>query len=169
MTNLKVAAAVALALGGTMATQAAFAGPTAAQCAAPAASLYVAGSSAAQPSFATALANDLFDAAGEMFLSQFHHVVHSARFNQGIVKRTHLRYVREQFLNRCDSFGFVAESREGRGHSLEKVLGVAEEEIVLVAIMRVEGGAAHSGALKNILHGDVVEQFLHEQFHQRIA
>jgi hypothetical protein len=69
MTNLKVAAAVALALGGTMATQAAFAGPTAAQCAAPAASLYVAGSSAAQPSFATALANDLFDAAGETVIS----------------------------------------------------------------------------------------------------
>jgi hypothetical protein len=65
MNNLKVAAAVALALGGSAATQAAFAAPTAAQCAAPAASLYVAGSSAAQPSFATALANDLFDATGE--------------------------------------------------------------------------------------------------------
>jgi len=65
MNNLKVAAAVALALGGTMATQAAFASPTAAQCATPGASLYVAGSSAAQPSFATALANDLFDSTGE--------------------------------------------------------------------------------------------------------
>lgn len=65
MNNLKVAAAVALALGGSAATQAAFAAPTAAQCAAPAASLYVAGSSAAQPSFATALANDLFDSTGE--------------------------------------------------------------------------------------------------------
>jgi hypothetical protein len=65
MNNLKVAAAVALALGGSAATQSAFAAPTAAQCAAPAASLYVAGSSAAQPSFATALANDLFDSTGE--------------------------------------------------------------------------------------------------------
>jgi hypothetical protein len=65
MNNLKVAAAVALALGGSAATQAAFAAPTAAQCATPAASLYVAGSSAAQPTFATALANDLFDSTGE--------------------------------------------------------------------------------------------------------
>jgi ABC-type phosphate transport system substrate-binding protein len=65
MNNLKVAAAVALALGGTAATQAAFAAPTAAQCAAATASLYIAGSSAAQPSFATALANDLFDSGGE--------------------------------------------------------------------------------------------------------
>jgi hypothetical protein len=69
MNNLKVAAAVALALGGSMATQAAFAAPTASQCAAPAASLYVAGSSAAQPSFATALANDLFDSTGETTIS----------------------------------------------------------------------------------------------------
>jgi hypothetical protein len=69
MNNLKIAAAVALALGGSVATQAAFAAPTAAQCAAPAASLYVAGSSAAQPSFATALANDLFDASGETTIS----------------------------------------------------------------------------------------------------
>jgi hypothetical protein len=69
MSNLKVAAAVALALGGSVASQAALASPTAAQCAAPAASLYVAGSSAAQPSFATALANDLFDATGETIIS----------------------------------------------------------------------------------------------------
>jgi hypothetical protein len=69
MSNLKVAAAVALALGGSVASQAALASPTAAQCAAPAASLYVAGSSAAQPSFATALANDLFDATGETVIS----------------------------------------------------------------------------------------------------
>lgn len=66
MNNLQVAAAVALALGGSVATQAAFAAaPTALQCSTPAASLYVAGSSAAQPSFATALANDLFDSNGE--------------------------------------------------------------------------------------------------------
>src|SRR5258708_36505231 len=69
MNNLKVAAAVALALGGSVATQAAFAAPTVATCATPAASLYVAGSSAAQPSFATALANDLFDATGETVIS----------------------------------------------------------------------------------------------------
>src|SRR3984957_4948817 len=65
MNNLKVAAAVALALGGSVAAQSAFAAPTAAQCAAATAMLYVAGSSAAQPSFATALANDLFDTGGE--------------------------------------------------------------------------------------------------------
>jgi ABC-type phosphate transport system substrate-binding protein len=70
MRNYHIAAAVALALGGTAATQAAHAAAaTPAQCAAPAASLYVAGSSAAQPSFATALGNDLFDANGETTIS----------------------------------------------------------------------------------------------------
>jgi hypothetical protein len=69
MNNFKIAAAVALALGGGVVSQSAFAAPTPAQCAAPAASLYVAGSSAAQPSFANALANDLFDSTGETTIS----------------------------------------------------------------------------------------------------
>src|SRR5258708_10366187 len=63
MRNLQIAAAVALAIGGHSAAQAAPATP--AQCAAAGATLYVAGSSAAQPSFATALAADLFDTNGE--------------------------------------------------------------------------------------------------------
>ena len=65
-TNLKIAAAVAVAIGGHTVAQAA---PTVAQCAAATAKLYVAGSSAAQPSFATALGNDLFDSGGETTIS----------------------------------------------------------------------------------------------------
>jgi hypothetical protein len=64
--NLKIAAAVAVAIGGHSAAQAA---PTVSQCATAGARLYVAGSSAAQPSFATALAADLFDAGGETVIS----------------------------------------------------------------------------------------------------
>lgn len=66
-TNLKVAAAVAVAIGGHSLAQAA--APTVPQCAAATSTLYVAGSSAAQPSFATALANDLFDSNGETVIS----------------------------------------------------------------------------------------------------
>ena len=64
--NLKVAAAVAVALGGHSFAEAA---QTPAACAAAAAKLYIAGSSAAQPAFATALANDLFDTGGETTMS----------------------------------------------------------------------------------------------------
>jgi hypothetical protein len=64
--NLKIGAAVAVALAGhTLA----HASPTPATCAGATATLYVAGSSAAQASFATALANDLFDATGETTMS----------------------------------------------------------------------------------------------------
>jgi ABC-type phosphate transport system substrate-binding protein len=66
MRNLQIAAAVALAIGGHSAAQAA---QTPAACAAAGATLYVAGSSAAQPSFGTALAADLFDAGGETVIS----------------------------------------------------------------------------------------------------
>jgi hypothetical protein len=61
MRNYTIAAAVALALGGTSVVHAAV--PSNAQCAAPGAALYVAGSSAAQNAFANALATDLFGGA----------------------------------------------------------------------------------------------------------
>src|SRR5262245_21075050 len=64
--NLRIAAAVAVAIGGHTLAQAA---PTPAQCAGAAAKLYVAGSSAAQKAFSDALANDLFDATGETTMS----------------------------------------------------------------------------------------------------
>jgi hypothetical protein len=64
--NLKIAAAVAVAIGGHTLAHAA---PTVAQCAAAANVLYVAGSSAAQNAFGVALANDLFDATGETTIS----------------------------------------------------------------------------------------------------
>ena len=70
MSNQKLSLAIALAIGGVASAQSAFAaGPTALQCAAATAKLYVAGSSAAQPSFATALAADLFDTNGETTIS----------------------------------------------------------------------------------------------------
>ena len=64
--NLKIAAAVAVAIGGHTLAQAA---PTVAACASAAAKLYIAGSSAAQNAFGVALANDLFDAGGETTIS----------------------------------------------------------------------------------------------------
>ena len=64
--NLKIAAAVAVAMAGHAVAEAS---PSVAQCAASTTTIYIAGSSAAQPAFATALANDLFDSSGETTIS----------------------------------------------------------------------------------------------------
>jgi ABC-type phosphate transport system substrate-binding protein len=75
MKNVKISSAVALALGGlsgigAMSAAHAQAVPaTPAQCAAAVATLYIAGSSAAQNAFKQALAADLFDTNGETVLS----------------------------------------------------------------------------------------------------
>jgi hypothetical protein len=68
-TNMKIATAVALALGGGITAAQAQTPATPTQCAAAFNFLYVAGSSAAQPAFASALANDLFDSNGETTIS----------------------------------------------------------------------------------------------------
>ena len=66
MNNLKLASAIALALGGISAAQAGTA-PTLAQCQSPTDLLFVAGSSAAQNAFANALNTDAFGGAGVTF------------------------------------------------------------------------------------------------------
>jgi PBP superfamily domain len=66
MNNLKLASAIALALGGISAAQAGTA-PTLAQCQSPTDTLFVAGSSAAQNAFANALNTDAFGGAGVTF------------------------------------------------------------------------------------------------------
>src|SRR5205814_934379 len=82
--------------------------------------------------------------------------------------RPRLRDMREQFPDWRDSFGFVPEARKSRGHSFEEIFGVAQKEIILITIVRVKGRAAHASAIENILHGDIIKRFLHEQVHQRI-
>jgi ABC-type phosphate transport system substrate-binding protein len=68
-TNAKIATSIAFALGGGISEAYAQTPPTPTQCSAAYNYLYVAGSSAAQPAFAAALANDLFDANGETTIS----------------------------------------------------------------------------------------------------
>ena len=53
---------------------------------------------------------------------------------------------------------------ESGGHHFEKIFGVAEEEIVFVAVVRVKGGAADMGAIEDMLDGDDFEGlFVHER------
>src|SRR5207302_8232411 len=54
-------------------------------------------------------------------------------------------------------------------HSLEELVHVAKEKVVLVAVVRVKGSAADAGVIQNILHGDVVEMPLVKQLHQGAA
>jgi len=66
MRNAQIASAVALAIGGASIVQAGTA-PTLANCQSPNDTLYIAGSSAAQPAFAAALNNDAFGGAMSTF------------------------------------------------------------------------------------------------------
>src|SRR3981081_991228 len=53
--------------------------------------------------------------------------------------------------------------------ALEKALRVAEQQIVLVAKVCVEGGAAHAGTIEQALYGDRVELLRQHRFDQRAA
>src|ERR1043166_710393 len=59
--------------------------------------------------------------------------------------------------------------RQGARHPLEELVGVGGEEIVLVAVVLVEGRPADAGAVEHVLHRDRVERLLLHQLDQRGA
>ena len=71
--------------------------------------------------------------------------------------------VREEFADGSEAAGFVAAAGQSGGDELEEIVDIAEEEVVLVTEVIVEGGAADAGTSENVLDGDGVERlFLHE-------
>jgi thiazole synthase ThiGH ThiG subunit len=62
--------------------------------------------------------------------------------------------VREELLDGSDAVGGVSTPDKGSGHHFPEIFDVAKEEIVLVAVVRVEGGAADVGAIENMLDSD---------------
>jgi len=96
-------------------------------------------------------------------LAQVKDVADFLRGCHGGNELTHFGDVGKEFLNRSDAIGRVVVADESGGEHFEEVLDVAEEEIVFVAVVRVEGGAADFCAVKDVLDGDGLERFfVHE-------
>src|SRR5438132_13935934 len=75
----------------------------------------------------------------------------------------------EQLADRCDPIRLLASARQHRGEGPPEIVDVADEEIVLVAVMHVERRAADAGTIENILHRDGVECLLQHQLDQSVA
>jgi hypothetical protein len=95
----------------------------------------------------------LVDGAGEVSLAKFHDVANFFRGGHGSDELTHVGDVREELLDGSDAVGGVSTPDKGGGHHFPKIFDVAEEEIVLVAVVRVEGGAADVCAIEDMLDG----------------
>jgi len=98
-----------------------------------------------------------------MTLAKFHHIANFFRGSHGGNELAHVGDVGKEFLDGSDAVGGVSLPDKGGGHHLPEVFDVAEEEIVLVAVVRVKGGAADLGAIEDVLDGDGLEGlFVHE-------
>jgi hypothetical protein len=104
-----------------------------------------------------------FDAACEVAFSQFEDIVKFLSVVHRADEFVYLSDVREKFLRGKQAMGFVAVAIQSGGHQSEKIVHVAEEEIVFVAEVVVERGTADSCAVKNLPDGNGVKGlFLHE-------
>ena len=111
----------------------------------------------------------LVDSAGDMPLAQVKDVANFLRGCHGGNELTHIGDVGKEFLNRSDAIGRVVMADESGGEHLEEIFDVAEEEIVLVAVVGVEGGAADFCAVKDVLDGDGLERFFMHEGDKSIA
>jgi len=75
----------------------------------------------------------------------------------------HVGDVSEELLNGGDAIGRIVVTDEGGGKHFEEVFDVAEEEIVLIAVVGIKSRAADFGAVEDMLDGDGLERlFVHE-------
>jgi len=108
-------------------------------------------------------AEALFDSAGEMALAEVENVSYFLRGGHRRNELAHVGDVSEELLDGSDAIGRVVVADEGGGKHFEEVLDVAEEEIVFVAVVGIESGAADFGAVEDVLDCNGLERlFVHE-------
>src|SRR6266404_686187 len=115
------------------------------------------------------LLQPLFDTASEVSAGRFHEILGRALINQRFVKLHAIAQVREEFFDRDNTIRLLISSRKRRRREFEKFFHIAHEEIVLIAIVNIEGGASYSGAVEHILHSETVERPLLNQCDEGVA
>lgn len=77
--------------------------------------------------------------------------------------------VGEEFRDRQQAVRRFTFALEGGGNVFEELFDVAEKQVLFVAIVGVESGAAHAGAVEKILNRDFIESFFLHECEESIA
>jgi hypothetical protein len=104
-----------------------------------------------------------------MSLAKFHDVANFFGGGHRGYERAHVGDVCEELLDGSDAVGSVSVANEGGGEHFEEIFDVAEEEIIFVTVVSVEGGAADFGAIEDVLHSDGLEGLLVHEGDQSVA
>lgn len=111
----------------------------------------------------------LLDGAGEVTDAEFADVGGLAGGDERVMEVADFGDVGEELVDWGDSLGRGAAPCEEGRQTFEEVFDVAEKEVLFVAEMGVEGGAADAGAIEELLDGDVVEGLLLDETDERVA
>lgn len=111
----------------------------------------------------------LFDGTGKTSDGEFAEVGAFAGGGDGGMDFRNVGDVGEEFLDGKEAAGGRLLIGEEAPHHFEEVFDVAEEEVVLIAEVGVEGGATDAGAVEDVLHGDGVEGLLLHELDEGVA
>src|SRR5579863_6905634 len=75
----------------------------------------------------------------------------------------------KQFGDRHHAMRFVFAITERVTDGFKERLQLAHEQVVFIAIVEVEGGAADARSVENVLYGDIVDGLLNDEVKKRGA
>src|SRR5262249_3288261 len=109
------------------------------------------------------------DPASEVALGKIEKRVDTAGVDQSAIELPRTSDMRKKFRHWRNAMGFLLLPAERVSPHFQALLQLAEEQVVLVAVMKIESGAAHAGAIEHFLQRDLVDGLLLDQRDQRIA
>jgi hypothetical protein len=104
-----------------------------------------------------------FDAASEMAFGEIVEIFEVTGLGENAVELILIADVREKFGHRRDAFRLVSLIAECVAHGFAEHFELAEEQVVDVALVKVEGGSADAGAVEDILYSDFADGLLEDE------
>src|ERR1700722_17720093 len=111
----------------------------------------------------------LLNPAGKVALRKLEEFGEMARVRQRAIKLVLVTDIRKELCHRNDSMRLFVADAQRRAHRFQKLLQLAEQQVILVAVVKIKGGAADRGAVQYILHRPLVELPLQDQRQQSAA
>src|SRR6267154_2689565 len=108
----------------------------------------------------------LFNPASKVAFREIEKIVETARVGQRSIDPLLTTDVREHLRHRDDSMRLFLASAEGRAHRFQESLQLIEEQVVLVAEVKIKGGTTDRRPIQHFLDRYIIDRLLLDQFHQ---
>src|SRR5262249_8727706 len=99
------------------------------------------------------LPEPLLDSAGEVTFRKIEERVNTTRIDECAIEFPCLRDMGKKLRDRRHSIRLLAAPAESSGPHFERLFHLAEEQVILVAVVNIKSRPAHRGTVEDLLYG----------------